>query len=125
MAFNEFEEALKNTDEIEITVTGRKSGRRISNPVWFVHEAEKLYLLPVKGSDSDWYKNILKTPTMQLNAGGKEWGAEVKPIRDKAKVRDIVEKFRDKYGADQVKKYYSKFDVAVDVPSSGTQRRSA
>jgi hypothetical protein len=54
MAFNEFEEALKNTDEIEITVTGRKSGRRISNPVWFVHQAEKLYLLPVKGSDSDW-----------------------------------------------------------------------
>ena len=125
MAFNEFEEALKNTDEIEITVTGRKSGRRISNPVWFVQESEKLYLLPVKGSDSDWYKNILKTPTMRLNAGGKERSAEVKPVTDKARVRDIVEKFRNKYGADQVKKYYSKFDVAVDVPSSGTQRRSA
>ena len=125
MAFNEFEEALKNTDEIEITVTGRKSGRRISSPVWFVHEGEELYLLPVKGSDSDWYKNILKTPTMRLNAGGEEWSAEVKPVTDKVRVRDIVEKFRDKYGADQVKKYYSKFDVAVDVRSSGTQRRSA
>jgi deazaflavin-dependent oxidoreductase (nitroreductase family) len=116
MASSEFEEALKNTDEIEITVTGRKSGRRISNPVWFVYEGEKLYLLPVKGSDSDWYKNILKTPTMRLNAGGTEWSAEVKPVTDKAQVRDIVEKFRDKYGTDQVKKYYSKFDVAVDVP---------
>jgi deazaflavin-dependent oxidoreductase (nitroreductase family) len=125
MAFNEFEEALKDTDEIEITVTGRKSGRRISNPVWFVKDGEKLYLLPVKGSDSDWYKNILKTPKMQLNAGGKEWSTAVKPVTDKATVRDIVEKFRDKYGADQVKKYYSKFDVAVDVPYSGTQRRSA
>lgn len=125
MAFNEFEEALKNTDEIAITVTGRKSGRPISNPVWFVQEGGQLYLLPVKGSDSDWYKNILKTPAMRLNAGGKEWSAEVKPVTDKAKVRDIVEKFRDKYGADQVKKYYSKFDVAVDVPSGGKQRRSA
>ena len=125
MAFNEFEEALKNTNEIEITVTGRKSGRRISNPVWFVQESEELYLLPVKGSNSDWYKNILKTPTMHLNAGGKEWSAEVKPITDKVKVRDIVEKFRDKYGADQVKKYYSKFDVSVDVRSNRTQRRSA
>jgi len=125
MAFNEFEEALKNTDEIEITVTGRKSGRRISSPVWFVQEGEDLFLLPVKGSDSDWYKNILKTPAMRLKAGGKEWTAEVKPVTDKVKVRDIVEKFRDKYGADQVKKYYSKFDVAVDVRSSGTQRRSA
>jgi deazaflavin-dependent oxidoreductase (nitroreductase family) len=125
MTFIEFEEALKNVDEIEIAVTGRKSGRRISNPVWFVHEGEKLYLVPVKGSDSDWYKNILKTPTMRLNAGGKEWSAEVKPITDKAAVHAIVEKFRDKYGADQVKKYYSKFDVAVDVPSGGKQRRSA
>ena len=125
MAFNEFEEALKNTDEIEITVTGRKSGRRISSPVWFVQEGEDLFLLPVKGSDSDWYKNILKTPAMRLKAGGKEWTAEVKPVTDKVKVRDIVEKFRDKYGADQVKKYYSKFDVAVDVLSIGTQRRSA
>ena len=125
MAFNEFEDALKNTDEIEITVTGRKSGRRISNSVWFVQEGGGLYLLPVKGSDSDWYKNILKTPTMRLNAGGKKWSAEVKPITDKVKVRDIVEKFRDKYGADQVKKYYSKFDVAVDIRSNRTQRRSA
>ena len=115
---------MKNTDEIEITVTGRKSGRRISNPVWFVQEGEELYLLPVKGSDSDWYKNILKTPRIRLKAAGKEWSAEVKPVTDKVKVRDIVEKFRDKYGAGQVKKYYSKFDVAVDVLSIGTQRRS-
>ena len=49
----------------------------------------------------------------------------MKPVTDKVQVRDIVEKFSNKYGADQVKKYYSKFDVAVDVPSSGTQRRSA
>src|SRR6478735_6223159 len=106
MAFNEFEDALKNTDEIEITVTGRKSGQNISNPVWFVQEGEKLYLLPVKGSDSSWYKNILTTPTMRLKAGGKERSAAVKPVTDKAQVRDIVEKFRNKYGADQVKKYY-------------------
>jgi len=77
----------------------------------------------VKGSDSDWYKNILKTPAMHFNTDGKKLSAEVKPVTDKVKVRDIVEKFRDKYGADRVKKYYSKFDVAVDVPSNETQRR--
>jgi deazaflavin-dependent oxidoreductase (nitroreductase family) len=125
MALTEFQAALNNTDEIEITVTGRKSGREISNQVWFVQDGEKLYLLPVKGSDSEWYKNILKTPAMRLKAGGKESSAEVKPITDQAKVRGIVENFRDKYGADQVKKYYSKFDVAVDVPLRGTHRRSA
>jgi hypothetical protein len=30
-------------------------------------------------------------------------------------VSSIVEKFREKYGAADVKKYYSKFDVAVVV----------
>ena len=125
MASIEFERALNNTEEIEITVTGRKSGREISNTVWFVQDGEELYLLPVKGSDSDWYKNILKASTMRLNAGGREWSAQVKPIIDKAKVQDVVEKFRAKYGAGQVQKYYSKFDVAVDVPLGGTQRRTA
>ena len=125
MTLAEVKKALKNTDEIEITVTGRVSGRRISNPVWFVQEGNNLYLLPVNGSDSDWYKNILKTLTMSLAANGEEWSAEVRPITDQATVRDIVEKFKDKYGADQVKKYYSKFDVAVEVPLVPAQRRSA
>ena len=116
MARDEFKKALKNTDEIEITATGRRSGRKISRPVWFVQEGEKLYLLPVKGSDSDWYKNVLKNPTITLAANGVTWIAQATPITDAAKVRDIVEKFRAKYGADEVKKYYSKLDVAVEVP---------
>jgi len=41
-----FKQALEGTDEIEVTVTGRSSGRRITNPVWFVQEGGDLYLLP-------------------------------------------------------------------------------
>jgi len=43
--------------QIKISVVGRKSGRTISIPVWFVLEGEKLYLPPVQGSDTRWYKN--------------------------------------------------------------------
>ena len=57
-------------------MTGRKSGRTISLPVWFVLEEDKLYLLPVKGSDTQWYKNVLKNPSMRIDARGAE--AEVK-----------------------------------------------
>ena len=60
MARTDFRTALQGTNEIEITVTGRTSGRSLSYPVWFVLEGEKLYLLPVKGSDTDWYKNLRK-----------------------------------------------------------------
>ena len=51
---------LSRYREIIISVTGRKSGRIISNPVWFIFDGDKLYLLPVQGSDTQWYKNVLE-----------------------------------------------------------------
>jgi hypothetical protein len=45
---------LEATPEIELSVSGRTFGREISNPLWFVREGEKLYLVPVRGSDADW-----------------------------------------------------------------------
>jgi hypothetical protein len=54
--------------QIKISVTGRKSGRTISIPVWFDLEGEKLYLLPVQGSDTQWYKNVLQNPSIRIDA---------------------------------------------------------
>jgi deazaflavin-dependent oxidoreductase (nitroreductase family) len=99
--------------EINIAVTGRKSGRAISIPVWFVSEGEKLYLLPVQGSDTQWYKNVLKNPSIRIDARGGEAKLQALPITDVTGVSSVVEKFRAKYGTGDVKKYYSKFDVAV------------
>jgi len=104
---------LSRSREIKITVTGRKSGRPISIPVWFVLESDKLYLLPVQGSDTQWYKNVLKNPTIRIDARGAKAEIKATPITDPKQVSPVVEKFRAKYGPSDVKKYYSKFDVAV------------
>jgi deazaflavin-dependent oxidoreductase (nitroreductase family) len=104
---------LSRLREITITVTGRKSGRAISMPVWFALEEGKLYLVPVTGSDTQWYKNVLSNPSIRVQAGGAEAELKVVPITDHKNVASVVEKFRAKYGAGDVKKYYSKFDVAV------------
>jgi len=106
---------LSRFREIKISVTGRKSGRTISNPVWFVSEDDKLYLLPVQGSDTQWYKNVLKNPSIRIDARGAEAELKAAPVTDAKQVSAVVEKFRGKYGANDVKKYYSKFDVAVLV----------
>jgi deazaflavin-dependent oxidoreductase (nitroreductase family) len=106
---------LSRYNEIKITVTGRKSGRAISNPVWFVFEDPTLYLLPVQGSETQWYKNVLKNPQIQIDARGAAAEVKAVPTTDPKKVSAVVEKFREKYGAGDVKKYYSKFDVAILV----------
>src|SRR6266446_6594875 len=111
---------LSRYREINITVTGRKSGRTSSIPVWFVSEDDKLYLLPVQGSDTQWYKNVLKNPSIRIEARGAEAKLKAVPITDASQVSSVVEKFRAKYGASDVKKYYSKFDVAVVAQMQGT-----
>jgi deazaflavin-dependent oxidoreductase (nitroreductase family) len=106
---------LSQYREINISVTGRKSGHTISIPVWFVLDDEKLYLLPVQGSDTQWYKNVLKNRVIRIDARGAEAEFQVVPITDATRVSSVVEKFRSKYGANDLKRYYSKFDVAVIV----------
>jgi deazaflavin-dependent oxidoreductase (nitroreductase family) len=104
---------LSRSREINITVTGRKSGRAISIPIWFVLENDQLYLLPVQGSDTQWYKNVLNNPMIRIDARGAEAEVKVVLVTEAKQVSSVVEKFRAKYGANDVKKYYSKFDVAA------------
>ena len=115
MAQTDFRTALQGANEIEITVTGRTSGRSLTYPVWFALEGDKLYLIPVRGSDTDWYKNVRKTPTIRLEARGKTFTTSARLLTDEAQIGKVLEKFRDKYGRN-VKAYYPKLDVAVEVP---------
>ena len=112
---NILKERLGRYRQIKISVIGRKSGRRISIPVWFVLEGEKLDLLPVAGSETQWYRNVLQNPTIGIDARGAAAEFRAVPVNGAKAVKAVVEKFREKYGASDVKKYYSGFDVAVLV----------
>jgi deazaflavin-dependent oxidoreductase (nitroreductase family) len=113
MSDTELKDRLSRYREIKLSVTGRKSGKTISHPVWFVLEGNKLYLLPVQGSETQWYQNVLKNPSIQVEARDAKGKFKAVPAKNAATVRSVVEKFREKYGAGDVKKYYSKFDAAV------------
>jgi hypothetical protein len=72
-------------------------------------------LLPVQGSDTNWYKNLLVDSTLRISVSGvEEIPVRGKPVTDSNRVNDIFAKFESKYG--EVKKYYPKVDVAVEVP---------
>jgi hypothetical protein len=115
MSKADLHERLNRATEITLSVKGRKSDRDIPRPVWFVHEGNTLYLLPNYGSDTNWYKNLLVGPTLKISVNGSGTTAIGKPITDSNRVDDIMKKFKSKYGGD-VKKYYPKVDVAVEVP---------
>ncbi len=115
-----FTAALRDTNQIDLAVTGRVSGRQITNPVWFVLENNTVCLLPVRGSDSDWFKNLVAQPDIRLTADSESITAGAVPVTDAGEVRSVVQRFQAKYGADQIADYYQKTDVAVEVtlPSS-------
>ena len=64
-----------------------------------------LYLLPAQGSDTQWYKNALRNPSIRIDARGVEAEFRATPVTDAATVKSVVEKFREKHGAKDVKKY--------------------
>ena len=50
MTAADLEAALEDTDEVEITTTGRITGKQNSHPVWFVRQAERrdpAFILPI------------------------------------------------------------------------------
>jgi hypothetical protein len=116
MSEDDLHERLNRAYEITLSVKGRKSGKDIPRPVWFVHEGNILYLLPVQGSDTNWYKNMLADPTLKISVNNKKMAVKSTVVTERNRVDDIVKKFKSKYGEGDVKKYYPKVDVAVKVP---------
>ncbi len=104
---------LATIRQIHITVIGRKSGRRFRLPVWFVPQGTGILLLPVRGSDTQWYRNVLRNTVVRVSARGLEAEFRAAPIRSATSVSSVIRKFGRKYGARIVKKLYFKFDAAV------------
>ena len=111
----DFRTALQGSNTIDITVTGRTSGRSHTYPIWFALDGDTLYLIPVKGSDTEWYKNVRKNPTLRLQSRGKTLTATARILTESTHLDHVLELFRNKYGRN-VKSYYPKYDVAVEVP---------
>jgi hypothetical protein len=63
-----------------------------------------------------------RNPGVRIEARGAEASLRAVAITDAAGVSSVVEKFRERYGAGDVRKYSSKFDVTVlvQMPQKGT-----
>jgi deazaflavin-dependent oxidoreductase (nitroreductase family) len=108
--------SLTNDREIELTVTGRKSGRPIPRPVWFVIRGTELLLLPVTGTNSQWYRNILQDPKVKVSSSGQTIAGKLRPITIRKEVAEVIRLFEEKYGPRDLKRYYPNPNVAASLP---------
>jgi len=107
---------LKHSNEVNITVTGRKTKKRFSTPVWFVLDGEKVILVPTKGSDNEWFKDLAREPQIELGVDDITIPFKATLVRDSALVEKVLDGFRAKYKSMWSESYYSKRDVYVVVP---------
>jgi deazaflavin-dependent oxidoreductase (nitroreductase family) len=119
MAADDFAKALKRRRQISITVTGRRTGRAITMPVWFVSDDRALWLLPVYGSKTQWYRNLKKDRAIAVQAGSERQDFRAKLVKSAGVVSSVVRQFREKYTSEEVKRWYSGLDVAVQISLPG------
>jgi len=59
---------------------------------------------------------MLAGSMLNISVNGGKIPAKGKPITDGNGVNEVVNKFKSKYGEGDIKKYYPKTDVAVELP---------
>ena len=77
---------------------------------------KELLLLPVTGTDSQWYKNVLKNPYVNIRSSHRTLKGKVRAITQKKQVDEVIELFKGKYGASDIKKYYPNPNVSATMP---------
>ena len=90
-------EKVANESTVEITTTGRKSGKAHTKPIWFVYDQGRLYLQSGKEGKSDWYQNLTKDPQMTLKIGTVTFQGKAKFIDDQNETERIHGLFSAKY----------------------------
>ena len=104
-----------SADMLKITVVGRKTGKSITVPVQFVHEKDKILLLPFMGKNTNWYSNLAKNPRITITINKAKLQGNAKLSTDQATLRNVVGKFVDKYGRTNIATYYPKKEAFVEV----------
>ena len=103
-------------NSILLTTTGRRSKHHSSKPVLFVEQGDVTYVLPIAGTSTGWYKNILKNDRVTVTTGtGTVFYATARPITDNADVVRIVQLFDEKYGKDRIASHHVNLNAAVEL----------
>ncbi len=106
----EGERLLKDSQELDLTTTGRKTGKARTVELWFVYEDGLVWLLTGKdrnGPTSHWARNLLANPDASLKIGRTVFRARATKVDDsETRVLPLLNAYRAKYGDTTVSQFY-------------------
>lgn len=108
-----------------VTTVGRRTGRPHTIEIWFARQGSSLYMLSGGGSQSDWVRNLQKTPEVAVRIGGRAFRGRARvvtePHEDRLARDLVVTKYRPSYGGDLSGWRDRALPVAVDLrwPAEG------
>jgi deazaflavin-dependent oxidoreductase (nitroreductase family) len=88
--------AVRDQRTVQLTTTGRRSGKPHTVTVWFVVDGETLCLSTLDPT-RDWIRNAKKTPEVRLDFGGTVLAGQLRLVTDPALDARIRQALRDKY----------------------------
>ncbi len=110
---------LAGEDFCYLTTIGRISGRPHTIEIWFALHEQTLYLLSGGRDKSDWVKNALQTPTVQMKINNTIFSGTTRLItgtEEDALARKIVlEKYVPRSSDDLVDWSQTSLPIAVDI----------
>jgi deazaflavin-dependent oxidoreductase (nitroreductase family) len=74
-----------------LTTLGRKSGLSRMTPLQYEEVNGNFYVASARGTEADWYKNILAHPDVHIRIRDREFDAMAEPVTDPAGIADFIE----------------------------------
>ncbi|MBI2887344.1 MAG: nitroreductase family deazaflavin-dependent oxidoreductase [Chloroflexi bacterium] len=109
---------LQETEYLYLTTTGRATGLRRRVELWYALEQGQVYLLAgarEHGGGSNWYRNGLADPRVEVEIGGGRWQGAFEPLGE-GETERLLALFHRKYGEVTVRRWYrgvTRFPVRV------------
>lgn len=112
---------LAALDFCYLTTTGRVTGSPHRIEIWFVLVDQIVYLMAGDRDRSDWVRNLMITPDVELELGGRKRVTRARVVEDGTDEdalarRTMLEKYGDRDGGDLSTWGRTALVVAVDWP---------
>jgi len=83
---------------VRLTTIGRTSGQPRTVKIWFVvTDPRRIVVQHVRAPAANWYKNLVRSPEVQLGFGGGPMAARATPVTERAAIDRILREVRRKY----------------------------